>query len=569
MFWFNGWTVYLMKGVSNMAIKKYIGARYAPKFMGAWDKTSEYAALSVVYTNEQSYVSRKTVPANTEITNTEFWIQSADWNAQVAQYNQNVERYEKEVLGYADTVNDLVGKTVYTYNTKDDMAADKRVKLNDTLMTCGYAEVNDKRGSFYKVVDKTSATAIALQNNLFAKPFTLSEDNISTPEQYGAIGDGMHDDTPAFEAALADGKELVLTPNKTYLVGPLDVSNAKVNGQMSTIKLKGNLNINSTDYYTVLQNLDIDCGDYKLLITLGRKVNILNCFFNNCNVSPITYINGYEVIVDNCHFTATDKCTEPGLDLRHGDSIFSNIVLIDFPIAIYNLNGYNIFSNIHAWILTPAKTVDSTFFKVDGSDNICTNIFDDTYETFITCENYHATVNVENYGSVVNAGLYTSTNTRYIYKTTIPNDTGKWISIENAKIGGSPSGVTHKLSNCGVFAGNINAVSRNFPMFEIQSSGFGQPGGIGELSVKLVRISDCMYQATGSCTLYTDQDVTIGQPTSLVHGEVISTLYDNDNNAVGTVTSNATHFATLHCPVSQSGKQVHFAFNFVVERSIL
>lgn len=93
-----------------MAIKKYIGARYAPKFMGAWDKTSEYAALSVVYTNEQSYVSRKTVPANTEITNTEFWIKSADWNAQVAQYNQNVERYEKEVLKYSDTVNDLVGK---------------------------------------------------------------------------------------------------------------------------------------------------------------------------------------------------------------------------------------------------------------------------------------------------------------------------------------------------------------------------------------------------------------------------------------------------------------------------
>ena len=46
MFWFNGWTVYLMKGVSNMAIKKYIGARYTPKFMGAWDKASEYAALN-------------------------------------------------------------------------------------------------------------------------------------------------------------------------------------------------------------------------------------------------------------------------------------------------------------------------------------------------------------------------------------------------------------------------------------------------------------------------------------------------------------------------------------------
>lgn len=221
MFWFNGWTVYLMKGVSNMALKKYIGLRYAPKFVGAWDKTIEYAALSVVYTNEQSYVSRKTVPANTEITNTEFWIKSADWNAQVAQYNQNVERYEAEVLKYADTVNSLVGKTVYTYNTKDDMSADKRVQLNDTLMTCGYAEVNDKKGSFYKAVATTSAKAIALQNGLYALPFELTEatdSDIATPQQFGAVGDGIADDTAAVQAALNSDKGIVVIKAGTYNV---------------------------------------------------------------------------------------------------------------------------------------------------------------------------------------------------------------------------------------------------------------------------------------------------------------------------------------------------------------
>lgn len=204
-----------------MPIKKYIGARYAPKFMGAWDKTIEYAALSVVYANEQSYISRKTVPANTEITNTEFWIKSADWNAQVTQYNQNVERYEKEVLKYSDTVNSLVGKTVYTYNTKDDMSADKRVKLNDTLMTCGYAAVNDKKGSFYKAVATTSAKAIALQNDLYAQPFELTEatdSDIATPQQFGAIGDGIADDTAAVQAALNSDKGIVVIKAGTYNV---------------------------------------------------------------------------------------------------------------------------------------------------------------------------------------------------------------------------------------------------------------------------------------------------------------------------------------------------------------
>lgn len=178
MFWFNGWTIYYMKGVNNMAIKKYIGARYTPKFMGAWDKSSEYAALSVVYANEQSYVSRKTVPANTEITNTEFWIKSADWNAQVTQYNQNVEqykdnveRYNQNVETYNQAVDQFYADTLHSYDTKADMVADRSLKLGDTLLTCGNAAIGDGGGSFYQVVGETSAKAVALENGLFALPF--------------------------------------------------------------------------------------------------------------------------------------------------------------------------------------------------------------------------------------------------------------------------------------------------------------------------------------------------------------------------------------------------------------
>lgn len=161
-----------------MAIKKYIGARYAPQFMGAWDKSSVYAALSVVYTNEQSYVSRKTVPANTEITNTEFWIKSADWNAQVTQYNQNVEqyqanveRYNQNVETYTQAVDQFYADTLHSYDTKSDMVADRSLKLGDTLLTCGNATIGDGGGSFYQVVPETSAKAVALENGLFALPF--------------------------------------------------------------------------------------------------------------------------------------------------------------------------------------------------------------------------------------------------------------------------------------------------------------------------------------------------------------------------------------------------------------
>lgn len=161
-----------------MALKVYIGARYAPKFMGEWDKNSEYAALSVVYTNEQSYVSRKTVPAQTEITNTEYWIKSADWNAQVAEYNQNVERYQQNVEQYnqnVETYNQNVSSfyadTLHSYDTKADMVADTTLALGETLLTTGDKTIGDGGGSFYQVVPETSTKAVALDNGLFALPF--------------------------------------------------------------------------------------------------------------------------------------------------------------------------------------------------------------------------------------------------------------------------------------------------------------------------------------------------------------------------------------------------------------
>lgn len=387
-----------------MAIKKYIGARYAPKFMGAWDKSSEYAALSVVYTNEQSYVSRKTVPANTEITNTEFWIKSADWNAQVTQYNQNVERYEAEVLKYTETVNSLVGKTVYTYNTKDDMAADKRVQLNDTLMTCGYAEVNDKRGSFYKAVASTSAKAIALQNDLYAEPFELADfiQNYVTPEDFGAVGDGITDDTVAINKALEHSNVLNMNA-KTYLVSAdqetaiaINANNKTINGNGATIKIKPV----SDEYYKVINakgdtrisNLTIigerdehvgNSGEWGMGIHLSNSnyahienvtvkncwgdgiylgsensdtgengcanVTITNCIIDNNRRNGISVINCDKFVIDRCTISNTHGTNpqsgvniERNLDNEITEGIIKNCTFIDNHFAhILQANSSN------------------------------------------------------------------------------------------------------------------------------------------------------------------------------------------------------------------------------------
>ena len=173
-----------------MALKKFIGARYAPEFAGAWSNTKQYAALSVVYADNRSYVSRKTVPAGTPITNTEFWVQSSDWNAQVAEYNlkvegynANVEQYNRNVQDYSAAVSGFYADTLHSFDTKADMQADRTLALGETLLTCGDKKIGDGGGSFYQVVSETSVTAVALDNGLFAEPFEFQPYDYSQFQQ--------------------------------------------------------------------------------------------------------------------------------------------------------------------------------------------------------------------------------------------------------------------------------------------------------------------------------------------------------------------------------------------------
>ena len=53
---------------------KYVGSRYVPKFLGTYDDTTAYEALSVVDNGMgTSYISNKPVPAGTPLTDTSYW----------------------------------------------------------------------------------------------------------------------------------------------------------------------------------------------------------------------------------------------------------------------------------------------------------------------------------------------------------------------------------------------------------------------------------------------------------------------------------------------------------------
>ena len=86
-----------------MAVTQYIGARYVPVFVGEWDSTKAYEALSIVQHNGNSYTSVQAVPSGIDIEDTSFWAETGNYNAQV-------EAYRKEVLGYTGQIEDVAVK---------------------------------------------------------------------------------------------------------------------------------------------------------------------------------------------------------------------------------------------------------------------------------------------------------------------------------------------------------------------------------------------------------------------------------------------------------------------------
>lgn len=75
---------------------QYVGARYVPKIMGEWNKALQYEALSVVTYMGNSFTSKVPVPANVDITNGDYWVNTGNYNAQVAEYKKIVEKEIKD-----------------------------------------------------------------------------------------------------------------------------------------------------------------------------------------------------------------------------------------------------------------------------------------------------------------------------------------------------------------------------------------------------------------------------------------------------------------------------------------
>ena len=225
--------------------RQYIGARYVPIFGRKgeesieWDNSAPYEPLTIVLYQGNSYTSRQYVPVGVEITNQEFWAITGNYNAQVEQYRIEVSRYKSIV---DETVVPAVNK-----NTEDIANEIARATAKEN-------EIDTKLSKNTEDIATEIVRATAKENEIDTK-FSKKTKYV-TPEQFGAIGDGVSDDTKALQDAIDSGK---------YVIGVGDYH------------CTDTITVSNSHQRIVLKSIISDAADYALSVmhgTFGQEIVI-------------------------------------------------------------------------------------------------------------------------------------------------------------------------------------------------------------------------------------------------------------------------------------------------------
>lgn len=259
-----------------------------------------------------------------------------------------------------------------------------------------------------------------------------------TPQMFGAKGDGISDDTDNIKATITyarDKKSVIVFPAGNYGISePLDVNfDIKIIGENAfIIPLKDMthfMGINTTEKTNsgYIFGLGFSAGD-TFSVTTGIKISYVANFrlhglkiFNT--TVGIDYIKGYELLVDSCLIrTSIPSEDSIGMDIKTSDSHFSNIIIINYHVGIFDEYGGNFYDKIHAWIANTAIVKNSIYFRANGSAYI-SQCFNDTYETAIYINGQH---------NVVVSELRNFYNSNYI-NSDIIDDTPVLFHISNGQ----------------------------------------------------------------------------------------------------------------------------------------
>ena len=135
---------------------QYIGSRYVPIFAdpAEWNSARTYEPLTIVLNKGNSYTSRQFVPVGVTLTNTDYWLETGNYNAQI-------EAYRQEVLNNDANVTKLINSTLNCFDTLIGDGNTLQANLS-TLQAGTYAYVNgysvEGQGAAFYKIESTAPT---------------------------------------------------------------------------------------------------------------------------------------------------------------------------------------------------------------------------------------------------------------------------------------------------------------------------------------------------------------------------------------------------------------------------
>lgn len=371
--------------------------------------------------------------------------------------------------------------SVLGFDTKASLKSANNLVNGSITRTLGNHQYNDLGGAYYKIRTITSSDVIddikilALSNypTLVAEMIKTSKMNVN---QYGAYGDGIHDDTAAIQYAIndnqfgtiyfCDGTYLISDTIKTYVdntkqcninmekntviraseslpclieLGGLGGNNEGVNNRMryisggviDALNCESGIKINENAMGITIKDLEI-----KRFSTYGIYVPVGNTLYSS------------DLLIDNCYINGPGSNNNTyGIYLGRPDNKIVNSRINAVKVCVRANYGGQFLNNIHG-LGIGYNTSDNTWFNntvfmhhTNGSGIQITNCFCDTFQTFVkseTSDNFNVNNSMfYSYLSNVDCILFDLQNsdTKYNIKNNtfdLPTPSSKHIGIKYA-----------------------------------------------------------------------------------------------------------------------------------------
>lgn len=363
--------------------------------------------------------------------------------------------------GWGTRVSGYNGETHVQEIALIECSSSVEIKAQDLTIPSG---VDGIRVSYYYYSSVTSAVLVRYADgfaDVSAVDAIARTGKYVYPEWFGAVGDGVTDDTTALSQAVAYARDngLILggVAGKTYLItNTIDLTKVHICFNRATVKAGATLRymftVNSYNVDTpitfVIRDMVIDANNtsggiwyqYALHNRLDN-VDFLNVHQIAIANSPAEGSNvaGGGLYIRNCYLEGDASESSQGMFLNTSDDRVQLTILKDFHRGIYN-NGTNLFQFVHTWM---SKNVENTVCFYHNGGNVA--MFGCHFDTY----KYAIYRNTDQNLDLIGCLVYINTN---LY--------GSW--VDEQWVAGTTPYVIWCTQNCYAYTANVHFTNCSF-----------------------------------------------------------------------------------------------------------